>query len=537
VPTTEFSLLLLQTWKTGQDQVAVIKKQLVRLLPGIKCFLDVDDLKNLSMLEEAVQHTQCMVFFLSGGYFLSPNCIREVKASDEASRPPCLLHEADPSKGGAPLAQLRYECPEEHRHYIFQHFDDTPRDVIPWLRLSAYQTVSMRQIIERILLASPTFEKEIAVPLLMHGDITRHGMMFHALSSVVLCTSENNPGAAEVLQEFCQIVSNTKTSEEFPTSMMEAKHAILKRQDSNQSSSSVFKRMGSKRRLSVGIKAFRRGSFTSSKDDCRAVDESTEASVGAVQVEMDAVSAVTQDDARKPAQVGTSSDDVDVEAPATIGVPASPAEPENGEDCDNEVAAKLKAAAETVATANHIKKLAIHSPPPAKGTHLVLYLNDKTFVGEAGQALEIEVQAALDAKIPIAMIHENDIEKGGCPFDRHLAATPAGLRRNGLYNKIAIAVFGNPSHREVGFLLLGESIGAIKCEKRAVERAKHRDSVRAAARLSISSPRSSKGDESERPSSSRLSRITRPFPRLSFGRKCASADNQPKRKNKSKLIV
>lgn len=28
-----------QTWRTGQDQVAVIKKQLIRLLPGVKCFL------------------------------------------------------------------------------------------------------------------------------------------------------------------------------------------------------------------------------------------------------------------------------------------------------------------------------------------------------------------------------------------------------------------------------------------------------------------------------------------------------------------
>ena len=31
-------------WSTGQDQVAVIKRQLQLLLPGVIVFLDVDDL-------------------------------------------------------------------------------------------------------------------------------------------------------------------------------------------------------------------------------------------------------------------------------------------------------------------------------------------------------------------------------------------------------------------------------------------------------------------------------------------------------------
>lgn len=85
---------------------------------------------------------------------------------------------------------------------------------------------------------------------------------------------------------------------------------------------------------------------------------------------------------------------------------------------------------------------------------------------------------------------------------RHLSATPASLRRQGLFNKIAsarpraprttnrclfvhlnshalvrpitkawnaiaVALFDSQPHREVGFLLLAEQLGAIKCEKRS----------------------------------------------------------------------
>ena len=34
--------LALRSWSTGQDQAATIKRQLQLLLPGVRCFLDVD---------------------------------------------------------------------------------------------------------------------------------------------------------------------------------------------------------------------------------------------------------------------------------------------------------------------------------------------------------------------------------------------------------------------------------------------------------------------------------------------------------------
>ena len=53
----------------GQDQVAVIKRQLQLCLPGIRVFLDVDDLTDISALETYISQTSVILIFLSDAYF------------------------------------------------------------------------------------------------------------------------------------------------------------------------------------------------------------------------------------------------------------------------------------------------------------------------------------------------------------------------------------------------------------------------------------------------------------------------------------
>ena len=47
----KFHLFLSHVWGSGQDQAAVIKRQLQLCLPGVSVFLDVDDLNDISALE------------------------------------------------------------------------------------------------------------------------------------------------------------------------------------------------------------------------------------------------------------------------------------------------------------------------------------------------------------------------------------------------------------------------------------------------------------------------------------------------------
>ena len=82
--------------------------------------MDVDNLENIGDLELYIDQSAVIQFFLSKGYFLSRNCIREIVSTIEKKKRFQLVHEADPSKGGAPIEYLRdKECPDECRAPIF----------------------------------------------------------------------------------------------------------------------------------------------------------------------------------------------------------------------------------------------------------------------------------------------------------------------------------------------------------------------------------------------------------------------------------
>ena len=69
----------LAVWSSGQDQVANIKRQLRLLLPACKIFLDVDDLADIGKLEQYVLQSQCVLIFLSSGYFFRWVSVAPVK--------------------------------------------------------------------------------------------------------------------------------------------------------------------------------------------------------------------------------------------------------------------------------------------------------------------------------------------------------------------------------------------------------------------------------------------------------------------------
>jgi len=129
----------------------------------------VDDLKDIGALEEYIQRSQVILFFLSQGYFRSTaallppaspltalwphlpppspqNCLREIRSSLEQSKPLVLVQEADPAKGGATLQVLREECPEVLRPDIFDK--DWTHTI--WMRISEFQLVSLKIIAEAL---------------------------------------------------------------------------------------------------------------------------------------------------------------------------------------------------------------------------------------------------------------------------------------------------------------------------------------------------------------------------------------------------
>ena len=61
-------------------------------------------------------------------------------------------------------------------------------------------------------------------------------------------------------------------------------------------------------------------------------------------------------------------------------------------------------------------------PPQQEPTVFLLYLNDRTYLGEEGERLIEELRAARDEGFQLLMLHENDPDNGGCEFGTCFAA-------------------------------------------------------------------------------------------------------------------
>jgi len=131
----KWHLFLSHIWGTGQDQCAIIKRQLLAYMPGLAVFLDVDDLGDIGELEAYIEQTAVMLIFVSKGYFKSKNCLREMRYTVDAGKPLVLVH--DPVRGGATLEFIKAEeCPSDlHNGTFLRPGSGEERDVITWHRI------------------------------------------------------------------------------------------------------------------------------------------------------------------------------------------------------------------------------------------------------------------------------------------------------------------------------------------------------------------------------------------------------------------
>jgi len=95
---------------------------------------------------------------------------------------------------------------------------------------------------------------------------------------------------------------------------------------------------------------------------------------------------------------------------------------------------------------------------PERATHMLLYLCEESW---SEDRLAEQVKEVRESRLPIVMAHENDAERGGCPFSRFFETTPQELIAAGLYRDLAIACFPG-LHREVSLSLLAKAIGAVQ---------------------------------------------------------------------------
>ena len=108
---------------------------------------------------------------------------------------------------------------------------------------------------------------------------------------------------------------------------------------------------------------------------------------------------------------------------------------------------------------------------PLEG-HVVflLYLNDKAFLDEDGDVARL-AQTAMDRRIAIVPVHEQDPGRGGCPFRQFLQQTPQALQRSPykLYDTVAVPLYSSVEHRKVSLRQVLRGMGAVPCDAGPLE--------------------------------------------------------------------
>lgn len=203
----QYHLFLSHVWSTGQDQVAVIKRQLLRMVHGMKIFLDVDDLQDIGALEAYIDETMVVLVFLSRGYFTSRNCLREARASMQRNKPILLVHETDASKGGFTLEEARAECPEDLRDFMFGPVG-YERPIIPWHRITVFQLCTLKEIARNVLRQTPLYSSKPMLGVYLDRDVNVDQLKMS--KPVAIYASPNNPGSEMVAKELAAFFPETE---------------------------------------------------------------------------------------------------------------------------------------------------------------------------------------------------------------------------------------------------------------------------------------------------------------------------------------
>jgi len=461
-----YMCFLSHVWSTGQDAAATIKRQLQRMLPTVKIFLDVDDLEDIGALETYVEETLEMLLFLSGGYLQSRNCLREVQATVDQDKPYMLVHEQDQTHGGAPLDKLMQQLTDvELRKQIFDG-----RVPIVWHRIADFQIVSLKLIAQEMLSHTPAY-KGSGLSLVVPRGILQQTIKFP--TPVISYTSQHNLGAFEILQALALAYSGVTITTTGPPPMPQSAVRSKGRR------SSLFGKRGDpfqniRSRDSGAQNAQPASMRKNSPQNILRVTQQSNVDRSADVHEQSSSTATT---ANAPSAVASP--------------PPSPPGAQFEEGGNSEAPPSLGEGSLSRGKSKNVKKLFsvrsksdFHGMKKSKSstlhvdkqkgtmkdtgatttadapTHMLLYLNDKTFTGVEGNLLATEIRAARYAGLPIVMAHENDEARGGTPFSTFFNTTPNDLIAGGLYSQLAVAFMGGDDHRAVSMALFAKGFGA-----------------------------------------------------------------------------
>ena len=224
-----YDLFISHVWSTGQDQVRVIKERLKQLVPGVRVFLDVDDLHDITRLEEYVESSGYVVIFLSAGYLQSRNCMRELRSAIGRKRPLLVVRETERARGAMTNEEVLEACDNDEASALAKALLEAPQ--IEWFRLSDFQQTSLLQIARHLFPAAEA--DELYIPGGPEEKLSGEALPPPPKQGSHLYVSSQNVGALELSRELGQTFAKIADSGAEPLSVtsdvaaMESAHAFL----------------------------------------------------------------------------------------------------------------------------------------------------------------------------------------------------------------------------------------------------------------------------------------------------------------------
>lgn len=119
-----------------------------------------------------------------------------------------MTHEADPAKGGGPLAEMKIELDDAQlRDAVFSY----ERRITVWYRDADLQLVSLKQLAEFTLLHTPRYKSLDSLDLFFPSELGRKPLGFK--TPVVIYASPHNPGAGAFASELQQAIEGINITE------------------------------------------------------------------------------------------------------------------------------------------------------------------------------------------------------------------------------------------------------------------------------------------------------------------------------------
>jgi len=242
-----FHLFLSHVWGTGQDVMRNIKQLLKDMVPGIRCFLDVDDLENIEDLEKNIGETVTILVYASRGYFTSKNCMRELTHTVHVGKPLICVIEPDPTRGGLSRDEVKeqLECAKRASYDKWGFAKGTTPDSgalynalyervapIEWNRLHPFQAVTVRMIAVRTYLNMKELANETVVEgkLMVEAEIINQPLsplpkLSRGQNVHIYCSKHNPPGAYGLIDiDLRQVLGGNDSKKLYSGELVTTKH-------------------------------------------------------------------------------------------------------------------------------------------------------------------------------------------------------------------------------------------------------------------------------------------------------------------------